>query len=183
MSYSGRSPEFIKRKFIDSFSDPDSIWVETGTYMGDTTIYLAKRASRVYTIEPSREIASKVSFRFRKLNKIELSVGSSEEKFESIVSELKGKVCFFLDGHASGGNTFYGSTKAPIQFELMVVGKFIRNFTHLSVLVDDFRLFGETIKDLQEYPTKIYLIHWAESYGLEWHVQHDIFIAKSKGLK
>ncbi len=154
--------------------------METGTYMGDTSIYLAKSATKVYTIEPSLEIARKVSLRFRKFSNIELIIGTSEEYLESTIENLTGNVLFFFDGHASGGYTFNGSLKAPVEHELMIVGKHIRNFTRLSVLVDDIRLFDKTAKDLQEYPSKMFLINWAEEYGLEWHFQHDIFIAKSK---
>ena len=148
--------------------------------MGDTSIYLAKRAAKVYTIEPSLEIAKKVSFRLKKFNNIELIIRASEDKLESIVSSLRGRVCFFLDGHASGGETFNGSLKAPIEIELSVIGKYIKNFSHISVLVDDVRLFDEVRIDLQEYPT---IINWAKGNNLEWFFHHDMFTAKSKEIE
>ena len=181
-SFRGQSPDFIKRSFICSYSGVNSIWVESGTYLGDTSVALSRSAKKVYTIEPAAIIARRARARFKKYSNIELIEGTSESEFENILKKVDGDVCFFLDGHASGGITYLGSEQAPIIHELNSISKNIENFNSIKVIVDDVRLFDSCSDDLQIYPRREYLVSWAVENRLEWIFLHDMFIAESKSL-
>ena len=52
-SFQSPYPTLIKMKTLTSNSIPHAPWIETGTYRGSTTRYLAKRYPKVISIEPS----------------------------------------------------------------------------------------------------------------------------------
>ena len=54
-NFSEPFPTFIKKKVLKEYSSSSTIWVETGTLVGDTAKYLSKIAKFVYTIEPSEK--------------------------------------------------------------------------------------------------------------------------------
>ena len=96
-----------------------------------------------------------------------------------IISNLKDveNICFWLDGHFSGGDTFQGSDDTPILKELDTIEKHISSFENISILVDDFRLFNiNNPANKEVYPDKSYLIKWCERNKLFWTVKSDIFI-------
>jgi len=81
-------------------------WIETGTYFGDTTLFLSKNFTKVTSIEPEKIIYAFALNRLKKHTNVSLYNSSSEEIFETILSKEKGNICFFLDGHYSDGVTF-----------------------------------------------------------------------------
>ena len=50
-----KTPIFVKQKILLKHAVKNSTWIETGTYIGTTTGFLAKRFPYVHTIEPSEE--------------------------------------------------------------------------------------------------------------------------------
>jgi hypothetical protein len=47
-------------------------------------------------------------------------------------------------------------------------------------MIDDIRLFTGKIHSYGAYPTLDYLVDWARDLALDWHIEHDIFIVKTK---
>jgi len=145
-----------------------------------TTRFLAGLASKVITLEPSEFYFQQASKSLAGLTNVEIINGSSEEHFDKILKTLKGKnVCVWLDGHWSGGETWCGKKETPILLELATVAMHQKYFAGLSVLIDDFRLCW-----LQPgtYPRPSDYVRWAESNGLNWTIEQDIFVAKSPNL-
>jgi hypothetical protein len=113
------------------------------------------------------------------LTNISFYLGTSEERLEAIVSSIIGDCCFWLDGHYSAGNTFQGETDTPIRHELKVISRHINNLGKVVVLIDDIRC-SHLYK--QSYPSLNFYVNWATTNGLDWIIEHDIFIAKTDGM-
>lgn len=172
-------PPFIKHKLLLRHGSIGSTWVETGTFIGQTTRYLAKNFPMVHTIEASKDcitIAKFMSGRFPK--KIRFHEGTSEQCLDGICSLLDGSVCFWLDAHYSSGITYKGEEKTSISSDLKIIEKNIDRFESIVVIIDD--LLACHLDS--NYPSLDTYVDWARKNKLQWHIEHDIFIAKSRQL-
>ena len=177
--FAAPSPHFVKQGVLLRNGLRDAIWVETGTYMGDTTSVLSKVAKMVFSIEPEPTLFSKAEQKFRNTSNVKIMPGLSEEVLPKLLPTLSGDICFWLDGHFSGGITFKGPQETPILDELDAIGRNIAKMGMVLVMVDDIRLFGSTNPEFLAYPSIDFLVDWARKHNLNWHIEHDIFIAKS----
>jgi hypothetical protein len=159
---------------------PGATWVETGTYLGATTELLARHGSSVYSIEPQPILYENAKVHFSLFRNVEIINGLSEDIFPVLLPTLSGDVNFWLDGHFSGGVTHKGSVDTPIVEELEAVSSNMKRFSNICVMVDDVRCFNPEVAEYSAYPPLIQLVEWAEGAGLRWHVEHDIFIAKTR---
>ena len=172
-------PPFIKHELLLRHGSIGSTWVETGTFVGQTTRYLAKKFSMVHTIEASKEciiIAKFISSRYSK--KIRFHEGTSEKCLDGVCSLLGGNVCFWLDAHYSSGITYKGEEKTSISSELKIIEKNLERFDSIVVIIDD--LLACHLDS--NYPSLDDYVDWARKNNLHWHIEHDIFIAKSRQL-
>jgi hypothetical protein len=172
------SPQFIKLRILLRNSIPGAPWVETGTYLGETTKFLSKNSKMVFSIEPAALLYEFATKRLSRLNNMQIVFGTSEEVFETIIAKLEGEANFWLDGHASGDMTFSNQEVTPIVHELEILAKHLSRFDRCVVFVDDIRGFSNNDED-GSYPSKEYLIDWANANNLTWQIKHDIFIAKT----
>ena len=170
-------PRFVKEKLFEKYNIDNCIWIETGTYYGETAKYLSNFSKMVYTLEPSIEIYESVIHSLKDISNIKVFNKSSEEGFEDVLSLIENQenVCFWLDGHYSEGNTFLGTSHSPIQFELNILEKHLHRLNKVNILIDDFRLFQEYESE-NVYPTKNYLVNWANDNSLNFEIEADIFI-------
>ena len=176
-NYSAPSPTLLKMRTLVSFSLGEGNWVETGTYMGGTTQYLAKRFPNVISIEPSPKFYSYAKSRLRKLKNVTLLNGTSEDFFEEALIASTPIANVWLDGHFSDGGTFLGESVSPIIHELEVINRHKSKFNAIRVFVDDVRLFQRDELHVTGYPEFSFLVDWAQSNGFIWEIQNDIFIA------
>ncbi len=110
-------PTHVKWEVLRRYGGEDRVWIETGTYYGDTTAFLAEFASHVYTIEPSPTLAAGARQRFTSRTKVSVVEGTSESALELVLGRVSGNVSFWLDGHFSAGVTFKGAQDTPILAE------------------------------------------------------------------
>ena len=176
-AYEAPSPPFIKRLVLKRFSTPNSVWVETGTFEGDTTAFLSRFAQRVYSIEPEPSLFKRALERFQGTDNVSVINGLSENILPSLLPQLSGDVCFWLDGHFSGGITHQGPADTPLLGELAAISANIRRFSRLAILVDDMRCYS--YKKEATYPSLSLIVDWATAQNLEWHIEHDILIISS----
>ena len=171
-------PFHIKMKTLRRNSIPNSDWIETGTYLAETTISLAKKnkSNTIYTIEPAEAIYNFVRVRYSRYQNIKFLNGSSEDIFESTLECTHKAVNLWLDGHFSGDITFKGASESPIAHELNAVSKHSPRFEAMSVFIDDFRLFGTA----DGYPDKNFLVEWSKTNNFSWFVENDIFVAQKR---
>jgi hypothetical protein len=177
--FAAPSPNFVKQKVLLRNGLRDATWIESGTFMGDTTSVLSKVAKMVYSIEPEPTLFSKAEQKFRNTSNIKIIKGLSEDVFPKIIPTISGNICFWLDGHYSAGITFKGPQDTPISDELTVIGRNITKTRKIVVMIDDVRCFDPKNPEYSAYPPVDVLVAWAREHSLSWHIEHDIFIAKN----
>ena len=177
--YSAPSPHFIKQNCLLRNGVPGATWIETGTFMGDTTAFLALHAPQVYSIEPEPRLYKQVSALFENHKHVEILNGLSEVVLPTLLSKVRGDVNFWLDGHYSAGITFKGPVDTPVIAELKAIAENLQQLGRVSVLVDDVRCFDPSLQEYSTYPSVDYLVDWARAHQLKWHIEQDIFIAKN----
>ncbi|ASU36789.1 hypothetical protein [Mucilaginibacter xinganensis] len=149
-------PEYEeKRAIILSYKKKynPSIFVETGTFLGDTIECLRKDFKFLYSIELSEELASRAQARFSAYENVKIINGSSDVELEHILREVKEPMLFWLDGHYSGEFTYNneyiktakGDLNTPVVSELELI--FNSELPHV-ILIDDARFFNGT----DDYP-------------------------------
>lgn len=171
------APQRVKIEVLQRHGITGARWIETGTFLGTTTRVLAGWADAVYTIEPSAELAALARRRLARLRNVTVIEGLSEDVLPGLLDGVTGSVCFWLDGHASGGPTFHGPQSTPIRQELATIESHAHRFDRVVVLVDDFRGFQAAADQDGDYPSKSSLVAWADRNGMAWTVEHDIFAA------
>jgi hypothetical protein len=75
------------------------IFVETGTYRGETVFNMAPYFDKVYTIELSKTLYENFNTQNYDKNKITSILGDSSEMLESLIKNINENTIFFLDGH------------------------------------------------------------------------------------
>ena len=131
----------------------------------------------VFSIEPAAILHKFASKRLSRLNNVQIVFGTSEEVFEATITKLEGEANFWLDGHASGDITFSNHEITPIVHELEILAKHLPSFDRYAIFVDDVRGFSDKT-GTGKYPSKEFLVEWANSNNCSWSIEHDIFIAK-----
>ncbi len=124
-------------------------FIETGTYLGDTTVRAASIFNQVHTVELSKELFHKASTRFKNYKNITAHCGESNLVLRNILSKSLGRCLFYLDGHYSGHVTARGVLDTPVIEELEAIGNAQK--TDSILLIDDIRLFQNSSypKELQ----------------------------------
>jgi hypothetical protein len=175
--FAAPSPHFIKQACLLRNGTPSATWIETGTFLGQTTEFLAKHASHVYSIEPEPTLFRNAVNYFGRFANVEIINGTSESVFPQLLPKVSGDVNFWLDGHYSAGPTFKGPKDTPIVEELDEISLHLGRLGKVCVLIDDVRCFHPENPEFSAYPPIDYLVNWARENRLPWHVEHDIFIA------
>ena len=131
-----------------------NIFVETGTFFGDTVNYFKSFFNKVYSIELSPDLAAKAKRRFESEKNIQIIEGDSGKILSALVKEIQEPVLFWLDGHYSSeffvGEEFIktgrGEKDTPVFEELAAI--LSSSVNHIT-LIDDARLFTGA----NDYPT------------------------------
>ena len=79
--------------------------VETGTFMAESTIKLAKIFDKVYTIELDKNLYELSKEKCKNFINITTMLGNSSDLIENLITEINskdGKTLFYLDAHWSG---------------------------------------------------------------------------------
>ena len=131
---------------IKKFSEylPD-IFVETGTYMGDTVNNVLSNFDRIYSIELSQEYANLSSKRFEHIPKVKIIEGDSVQVLNGLCKNINNSVFFWLDGHWSSGNTARGPLDCPLLEELKIINSNLKS--QCIIAIDDVRLFNTNINE------------------------------------
>lgn len=116
------------------------VFVETGTFYGDTTALAADIFAAVHSIELSEVLYQKARVRFADRPSVHLYQGDSASVLPELLKGLSGRVMFWLDGHYCGdASACAGETETPILAELAAIRD--ANLLESVVLIDDIRCF------------------------------------------
>ena len=121
------------------------IFVETGTYRGETVFNMAPYFDKVYTIELSKTLYENFNTQNYDKNKITSILGDSSEMLESLIKNINENTIFFLDGHFSSCGTAKGKKDVPLLEELLVINEYLKSKS--IIIIDDLRLFGTNITE------------------------------------
>ena len=135
-------PYFVKRAALlgEARAMGAEVFVETGTFLGDTTWAFRREFGQIYTIEVEPSLAKLAKERFANHSHIEVIEGDSSDVLLAICGKIKAPCLFYLDGHYSGGITGMGDTECPILEELDAIFDLARY--PFRIVIDDARLFG-----------------------------------------
>jgi len=115
-----------------------NIFVEAGTFHGESALRASKIFQRVITIEKSSFLFMQSSERLRSQSNITCYNGCTREHVAAHLSERDNPL-FWLDAHWSGGVTAGQEDECPILDELSLI--FAQDLNSLAILIDDARLF------------------------------------------
>ena len=182
-NFSPPSPDVIKHQILMNNNLKDSLWIETGTYYGETTKLLSKISKKTISIEADKNLFETSNRILKKFKNVEILNGKSEDLLDKVISKnLNFKnICIYLDAHLcqdhlKNTKTFGNeNTATPILNELEIVSKYVASFEKIVVLIDDIRLFQGKF---QNYPDKNALVNWCKENNFLWEIEQDIFICK-----
>ncbi len=116
------------------------LFVETGTWKGDTLNAVHPLFNNLISIEISDELFKSSSARFEKNSKIKILKGDSSIVLTSVLNSNQNQnILFFLDGHFSAGDTGKGDIDVPLETELKCIMKEYNK--PCLIIVDDAHLF------------------------------------------
>jgi hypothetical protein len=149
------------------------VFIETGTFLGDTVEYLKPYFRQIVSVELSEELADRARLRFESDANVRIVQGDSAIALVSILDELREPALFWLDGHYShtcvvNGDeleTAHGDTPTPILRELTNI--FSHGIRNHVVIIDDARLFSGN----WGYPTLREIETLATNSGWQWRTE------------
>ena len=182
-NFSPPSPDVIKHQILMNNNLKDSLWIETGTYYGETTKLLSKISKKAISIEADKNLFETSNKILKNFKNVEILNGKSEDLLDKVISKNLNfqNVCIYLDAHLcqdhlKNTKTFGNeNTATPILNELEIITKYLANFEKIVVLIDDIRLFQGKF---QNYPNKNTLVNWCKENNFLWEIEQDIFICK-----
>lgn len=165
------APHAVKMALILTLtqSAPRTMFVETGTYEGVTTRFMAEKFAQVKTIEVAELYFNRAQKSLSRFPNVEQFLGDSADVLKTLVPTLTEPAVFWLDGHFSGGETGQGRRDTPLIEELVAI--YNAPVKH-HVLIDDIRLCGTG-----GYPRREFLqefIALISPYPVQFTERHDI---------
>ena len=160
-------PQPYKHKIIKKYAKNYSlnIFIETGTYLGNTINSVKKIFKEIYSIELDKTLYLKAKHKFIENKHINVILGDSSEKLPEILSKIDEPCLFWLDAHYSGENTSKTNVETPITKELQSILNH-PNKNHVILIDDAHEFLGKndypTIPELKEtinqYEEKVLIV-------------------------
>jgi hypothetical protein len=126
---------------IQQFSQfSTDIFIETGTFVGDTINNVKNHFKQVYSIELSNKYAASARDRFKDNRNVYILQGDSSELLLPLCQSIEQPVFFWLDGHWSNGDTAKGKKDCPLMEELDKIVTYCK--VKCIIAIDDVRIFG-----------------------------------------
>lgn len=166
------TPRPVKQLIVRAFAlaHAPSVFVETGTYRGETLSAIKDLVPEIHSIEIKQDLHDAAKTKFADDKNIHLHLGDSTTVLPQLLVKIDRSCLFWLDGHFSGGITGKGALETPIAAELETI------LAHPTaghiILIDDARCFG-TEKDYPTVDQVRQLVH-AKRPELRMEVKEDI---------
>lgn len=160
------TPAPVKAKVILEYARvyQTEVFIETGTYLGDTLRAVRRHFRSLYSIELDASLGAHAQAAFANHPEIRVLVGDSGERLTSLLEGIWEPCLFWLDAHYSGGITVRGVETTPVLAEVQAIAEhFVRNHV---ILIDDARLFDGT----GGYPTVEIIATMLQDSKSRWRV-------------
>ena len=154
-----------------------TVFVETGTFIGNTLLGLKDSFEQLFSIELDRGIYELAKARLCNLEHIKIFHGDSSKVLPEILNDLKTPALFWLDAHYSSGVTAKGDLQTPIMRELKAI--FAHSSKQHCILIDDVKDFN----GLNDYPDVDNLLSFIKKEAGDFYearVADGIFIVEPK---
>jgi hypothetical protein len=133
-----------------------SIFIETGTFIGNALIGLKDSFKQLFSIELDYGIYKLAKKRLSSYEHVHIFHGDSSKLLPEILKNLKEPALFWLDAHYSSGVTARGELQTPVMQELSII--FSHHIKNHCILVDDVKDFN----GLNDYPEIGALINYVD---------------------
>ncbi len=139
---------------------PLSVFVETGTFKGDSVAAVLPYVERAISVEFSQPLWEQAAERFRDLPNVEVHLGDSAQVLARLGDALREEsVLFWLDAHWCVAEDTGGEhSQCPLLHEMAAIGHLGANSV---LMVDDARLF------LAAPPAPHDVTHWPSFHEIE----------------
>lgn len=114
------------------------VFVETGTFLGNTARWASQHFSAVFTIEFAEAIYHQAVSAHRHISHIAFLYGHTREKLAEVVNTLSTPAIFWLDAHWSDGATYGANDECPVLDEVTII---LQSAQDHIILIDDARMF------------------------------------------
>jgi hypothetical protein len=123
------------------------LFVETGTFLGETTLAMSGIFEHCWTVEIDKSLYEQAVRTFDGRKNITALLGDSEMRIVEILNDIDAPAVFWLDGHYSRSKTGRGAADTAIVTELTRI--FEHPIKEHVILIDDARDF----LGINGYPT------------------------------
>jgi hypothetical protein len=161
-----------------------NIFIESGTFGGETIVNLRNSFQTLYTIELSEkyyQYFDEIRNREKYYN-IQNLFGDTVEVLPKILDSLKetDRVIFWLDGHWSSLDTAKGEKDCPVIDECISIDQIYKS-DEAIILIDDYRLFGTFIAEDWLDVTEENILKCFKNFKIVQHfVEEDILVLRIK---
>jgi hypothetical protein len=145
------------------------VFIESGTYLGDTTAFLSPHVRRAVTIEIDDRLHSIATRRLARYPNVEVIHGDARDHIPRLVSDVPDPCLIWLDGHCSGEGTGKGGESEPAVDIIEILAR-TEIASGTTIVVDDLRLFGTD----PEWPSLERLVDAAQRFGRQVSVSAQL---------
>ena len=168
----------------------NDVFVETGTFQGDTIHLIANneivKPSRIISLEFSKVLLSNCKKRFENNLNVTIYEANSAYELYGIIKNISSKITFWLDSHWSGAPDVESDPViiCPILQELDQIKK--HSLDSHTIIIDDIRLMNNARNRLNGFPVtkdqileKLYEINpaYTITYFNDFTAENDILVA------
>ena len=134
-------PKYVNKSMLAAmigFKYKKKYFIETGTFIGQSTYNIKNMFKKIYTCEASKDLyrAAKKLFHLTKKNNIKIYLSDSKIMLKSLNKKIFDDSIFFLDAHYSKGNTSREFGICPLVDELKVI---FSKSSKAIIVIDDIR--------------------------------------------
>lgn len=146
-----------------------TVAVETGTYKGDTTLWLAQHFPTVHTIECDTRNDALLAQRFAGISNLVLHKGNSPNVLATLLPKIEEPFLLFLDAH------WYVKTPTPMELEAVARSRrcpilLIHDFqvpTHPELGYDSYRDWVYDFSHVRPFLEQIYGTKYRHTFNTE----------------
>lgn len=127
----------VVRHHVTAYKTP--VFIETGTYLGSMTDFIARSGVECHTIEIVPAIHERARQILGRHQNVTLHLGDSGVVLPALLRTLDRPATFWLDGHYSGSFTGRSEVDSPVSAEVDAI--LSHHVTGHVILIDDAREF------------------------------------------